>query len=230
MKLRAMTVIGIAAVFGLVNGCATKKYVRNRVDERLTPLEARASELEETSRRNSQELARISRDIEDVRGRADRAQQSADRAASSAEQANTRVTTVEQSIGELRSNLDKYTVQKTITIRFQQNSCELDPEETAKLDEMASQIVGRNGFLLEIEGYASADGDPVKNEQLSEARSDTVRRYFAEKHYIPLFRMSLVGMGTIRPVAPNDSPEGRAQNRRVEVRLLTNNAVSQQTR
>src|ERR1700733_7771983 len=108
MKLRLLTValMLIVGVF-LESGCATKKYVRNRVNERVTPLENRTGELEETSRRNTQEISRLSRDIQDVRGLASRAQEQADRAASSAEQANTRVTGVEESVTDLSANLDK---------------------------------------------------------------------------------------------------------------------------
>jgi outer membrane protein OmpA-like peptidoglycan-associated protein len=227
MNLKAIAVAGIALATITGSACATKKYVRNRVNERATPLENRTGELEETSRRNTQDISRLSRDIEDVRLKTDRAQQQADRAASSAEQANTRVTGVEQSVTDLRANLDKYTVQKTVTVQFKANSVELSPEAMSALDELAGQIRDRNGFILEIQGFASSEGDPVKNELLSQGRSESVRRYLAERHNIPLFRMSLLGFGTARPVATNDTLEGREQNRRVEVRLLTNNAVSQ---
>jgi OmpA-OmpF porin, OOP family len=228
MKLRSITVLALVILIAMASGCATKKYVRNRVNERVTPLEARTGELEETSRRNTQELGRLSRDIEDVRGRAQRAQDAADRAASSAEQANARVTTLDEQVSSIRTNLDKYTLQKSIRVFFQPNSSAIEPSEMAKLDELASQIKDRNGFLLEIEGYASSEGNPEKNEQLSQARSDIVRRYLADRHNVPLFRMSLIGFGVERPLASNDTADGRAQNRRVEVRLLTNNAVSQQ--
>ena len=227
MKLKAMTVASIAVAVLIGNACATKKYVRNRVNERATPLESRTGELEETSRRSTQDIGRLGRDVEDVRQRTDRAQSQADRAASSAEQANTRVTGVEQSVSDLRSNLDKYTVQKTVTVGFKAGKSELSPEATASLDELASQIKDRNGFLLEIEGFASSEGKADLNERLSQARSEAVKRYMAEHHNVPLFRMSLIGMGTSRPVAPNETREGRDQNRRVQVRLLTNNAVSQ---
>ncbi|HET9530580.1 MAG TPA: OmpA family protein [Blastocatellia bacterium] len=227
MKFRAMVVLGLAVAISLTSACATKKHVRNRINERVTPLENRTGELEETARRNTQDIGRLSREVEDVRQRTERAQQQADRAASSAEQANTRVATVEQSMTDLRANLDKYTVQKTVTVFFKANKWELMPEETTKLDELAGQIKDRNGFLLEIEGFASADGDTQLNDRLSEARSEAVRRYLAERHNIPLFRMSLLGFGESRPVADNETKEGREQNRRVEVRLLTNNAVSQ---
>ena len=230
MKFKAMAVAGIVAAVLLGNACATKKYVRNRVNERATPLESRTGELEETSRRSTQDISRLGRDIEDVRQKTDRAQQQADRAASSAEQANTRVTGVEQTVTDLRSNLDKYTVQKTVTIRFKAGKSELLPEAVSALDELASQIRDRNGFLLEIEGFASAEGKSDLNERLSQARSEAVKRYLAERHNIPLFRMAILGFGISRPVADNETKEGREQNRRVEVRLLTNNAVSQQTR
>jgi len=229
MKLRAIAVLSIAAAVLFGGACATKKYVRNRVNERATPLENRTGELEETSRRNTQDISRIGRDVEDVRGRADRAQQQADRAASSAEQANTRVTGVEQTVTDLRSNLDKFTLQKTVTVLFKVGQSELLPEAMASLDELSGQIKDRNGFLLEIQGFASSEGDTEKNERLSQARSEAVRRYLADRQNIPLFRMSILGFGTSRPVADNSTIEGRMQNRRVEVRLLTNNAVSQQT-
>ncbi|MCI0485689.1 MAG: OmpA family protein [Blastocatellia bacterium] len=227
MKIKAMAIIALAVTVPLGSACATKKYVRNRVNERVTPLENRTGELEETSRRNTQEISRLSRDVEDVRLRADRAQQQADRAASSAEQANTRVTGVEQSLTTLRSNLDKFTTQKTVTVLFKVGKSELLPEAMSALDEIAGQIRDRNGYLLEIEGFASADGDEDLNERLSQARSESVRRYLAEHHQIPLFRMYVLGFGEGRPVADNETLEGREQNRRVEVRLLTNNAVSQ---
>ena len=230
MRFKAIAIISIAVAVTTGSACATKKYVRNRVNERVTPLENRTGELEETSRRNTQDISRIGRDVEDVRLRTERAQQQADRAASAAEQANSRVTGVEQSVTDLRSNLDKYTVQKTVTVQFKVGKSDLLPEAMAQLDELASQIKDRNGFLLEIEGFASADGDIIMNDRLSQARSEAVRRYLAERHNVPLFRMSILGFGESRPVADNETREGRVQNRRVEVRLLTNNAVSQQSR
>ena len=225
MKIRATAILGLAVLLSFGSACATKKYVRTHVNERVTPLENRTGELEETSRRNTQEISRLSRDVEEVRGRADRAQQTADKAVSSAEQANTRVTGVEQSVEDIRANMDKYQLQKTVTVLFQVGRYELLPEATAALDEIASSIKDRNGFILEIEGFASTEGDRIKNEKLSADRSEAVRRYLADHHNIPLFRMFLVGLGTSRPVADNTTREGRMQNRRVEIRLLASKLV-----
>lgn len=226
MKFRAAAIFGFVVMTALGSACATKKYVRNRIGERVTPLENRTGELEETSRRNTQEISRLNRDVQEVRAMADKAQQQADRAASSAEQANTRVAGVEQSVSDIRANLDKFTLKKTITVFFDAGKSELVPETTATLDELGAQIKDKNGFILEIQGFASSEGNPARNETLSQERSEGVRRYLADKHNVPIFRMSIIAMGVSRPVADNSTPEGRKQNRRVEVRLLTS-ALSQ---
>jgi len=202
-------------------GCATKKYARNQVSERVTPLEHRTGELEETSRRNTQDISRLSTDMTEVKGRADRAQSQADTALSRADEANSRVTGAEQSVNDLRTNLDNYTLQNTASVRFKFDSYELTPEAKASLDQLASQIKDRENFILEIQGFADWIGSDAYNNQLTQRRADAVRRYIAEQHNISLFRMHILGFGKIRPVADNTTPEGRAENRRVEIRLLT---------
>jgi len=224
MKTRLTMLIALATLVVLSSvGCATKKYVRNRVSERVTPLEQRTGELEETSRRNSQDLGRLSTDVTDVKGRADRAQSQADTALSRANEANTRVSGAEQSVNDLRSNLDAYALQNTATVRFKFDSYQLTPEAKEALDQLAAQIKDRTNFILEIEGFADWIGKDAYNNQLTQKRADAVRRYLAEQHDIPLFRMHNLGFGEMRPVADNHTREGRAENRRVEVRLLVRN-------
>jgi OmpA-OmpF porin, OOP family len=224
MRIRLTGIIAFAAIVALSSaGCATKKYVRNRISERITPLENRTGELEETSRRNTQDIGRLSADINDVRGKADRAQSQADQALSRADQANTRVSGAEQSVNDLRSNLDNYTLQNTASVRFAFDSYQLTPEAKASLDQLAAQIKDRDNFFLEIQGFADGIGSDAYNNELTQRRADSVRRYIAEQHTIPLYRMHILGFGKIRPVADNKTAEGRAENRRVEIRLLTRN-------
>lgn len=213
-----MTVVVLGSV-----GCATKKFVRNQVSARVTPLEQRTGELEETSRRNNQDLGRLSTDVTEVRGRADRAQSQADSALSRADQANTRVSGAEQSVSDLRTNLDNYSLQNTASVHFKFDSYELTPETKESLDQLASQIKDRENFILEIQGFADWVGNDAYNNQLTQKRADAVRRYFAEQYNIALFRMHILGFGKIRPVADNTTRQGRAENRRVEIRLLTRN-------
>jgi len=224
LKSRLAILIALATVVALsAIGCATKKYARTQISERVTPLEHRTGELEETSRRNTQDIGRLTTEITDVRGRADRAQSQADTALSRADQANTRVTGAEQSVSDLRANLDNYTLQNTASVRFKFDSYELTPEARGSLDQLASQIRNRENFILEIQGFADWIGSDAYNNQLTQRRANAVRRYVAEQHNIALFRMHILGFGEIRPVADNKTAEGRAENRRVEIRLLTRN-------
>jgi outer membrane protein OmpA-like peptidoglycan-associated protein len=216
------------------SGCATKKYVRNRVAERVTPLENRTGELEETSRRNTQQIGELRTGVDDARSRADKAQATADSASSSAEQANTRVAGVENNIDDLRANLDKYTTQTTSMVFFRRGSAVLTKEAMAQLDQLASQITDRRGFVLEIVGFGDTAKATRYNQSLAQLRAEAVQRYLADKDNVPLMRMFAVGFGAARPMTENvstsepaSSSTGMAltQPRRVEIRLLTHAAV-----
>ena len=230
MKKRITVVLALSLLVVLSSAaCATKKYARNRINERVTPLEQRTGELEESSRRNTQDISTLSTDINDVRGRADRAQSQADAALTRADQAGARAGTVEGAVSDLRTNLDKYSLQNTATVNFKFDSYGLTPEATESLDQLAAQIKDRQNFILEIQGFADATGKDTYNNQLTQKRADAVRRYLAEQHDIPLFRMHILGFGEVRAVADNNTRAGRAQNRRVEIRLLTRNVTDQQS-
>jgi outer membrane protein OmpA-like peptidoglycan-associated protein len=222
MRTILLTILAISAfIVFATSACATRKYARNRVNERVTPLEQRTGELEETSRRNTQDISTLNAGVKDVSGRVDRAQAQANTALARADAANSRAGSVEQSVSELRENLDKYSLQNTATVNFDINSAELGPEAMMALDQLASQIKDRNNFILEIQGFADAKGSDTYNDQLTQKRAETVRRYLADKHSISLYRMHVLGFGKVRPVADNTTKEGRAMNRRVEIHLLT---------
>ena len=229
MKVAGLFALSMLLILGSV-GCATKKYSRNRVNERMTPLEQRAGSLEETSRRNTQDIGQLGTDVNDVRGRADRAQTQADTALSRANEANTRATTTDESVNDLRNNVDKYSVQNTASVNFKFDSYQLTPEAITALDQLAAQIKDRENFILEIEGFADSTGSDQYNNQLTQKRANAVQRYLAEQHSIPLFRMRILGFGEVRPVADNNTRAGRAQNRRVEIRLLTRSVAGAGTR
>jgi OOP family OmpA-OmpF porin len=106
-------------------------------------------------------------------------------------------------------------------VNFNFDSHQLTDEAKMALDELAAQIKDRENFVLELQGFADATGTEAYNNQLTQRRADAVRRYLAEQHDIPLFRMHILGFGEMRSVADNSTREGRAQNRRVEVRLMT---------
>jgi outer membrane protein OmpA-like peptidoglycan-associated protein len=215
------------------SGCATKKYVRDRVAERVTPLENRTGELEETSRRNTQQIGELRTGVEDARMRADRAQATANSATASADQANNRVTGVERNVEDLRANLDKYTKQTTSMVFFRPGSAVLTTEAMAQLDQLASRITNRRGFVLEIVGYGDSAGSTRYNESLGQLRAEAVQRYLADRNSIPLMRMYAAGFGSSRPLIRDASTVGSTVSqgapRRVEIHLYTNAAVEGKT-
>jgi outer membrane protein OmpA-like peptidoglycan-associated protein len=227
-RISSISVV-IAFVLTLGTGCATRKYARNRINERVAPLEQRTGELEETSRRNSQDIGKLDQGVQEVRGRAERAQSQADSALAKAEQANSRADSAAQSVNDLRSNLDRYSLQSTVTVNFNFDSYALTPEARSQLDQLAVPLRGRTDFILEIKGFADYVGSAAYNNQLTDRRADAVRRYLAEQYGIPVFRTHDLGFGKSRPVADNSSRAGRAQNRRVEVNVLVRGTGSSST-
>ena len=91
----------------------------------------------------------------------------------------------------------------------------------ARLAELAQRLGAENkNVYLEIQGHTDATGDEAYNEELGEARAEAVRRYLS-KAGVALNRMATISYGEDEPVAPNDTPEGRAQNRRVAIVVLS---------
>lgn len=218
-KLQVTLLMTLVCGSMLSYGCATKKYVRQRIDERVAPLESRTGELEETSRRNSADIQRLNSEVSDAKARADRAQTTADSATVKATEAGNKATQVNQRVDTLIQNIDSYSLQKTVTVNFVLNKDTLDDAAMATLDALAAELVGKKGFVLDIQGYTDSTGSDAKNQGLSDRRARTVYQYLAMKG-LPLFRMNLLGFGKAMPVADNTTREGRAENRRVEVRIM----------
>jgi outer membrane protein OmpA-like peptidoglycan-associated protein len=125
------------------------------------------------------------------------------------------------------SSLDDYVPQSTTAVNFKVNSAILSDESKTKLDELATMAMNTKGYVIEVSGYTDATGGIEKNRILSQHRADSVIRYLVENHQIPLRRIiTPYGYGKTNPVADNTTKEGRAQNRRVEIKLLVNKGLT----
>jgi len=125
------------------------------------------------------------------------------------------------------SSLDDYNVQDSANIYFKVNSAMISPEDRRALDELAQKAMTTKGYVIEISGHADATGNAQRNRALSQQRADAVVRYLQENHDIPLRRMiTPFGYGQLRPAADNNTPEGRRQNRRVEVKILVSRGMT----
>jgi OmpA-OmpF porin, OOP family len=129
-------------------------------------------------------------------------------------------------IDDIVSNLDQYVVTKRIAVNFASGSATLSLQARAGLNEIAEEARSREGYLIEVEGYASSEGNVDQNRQLSRRRAEAVVAYLVGTHLVPPRRIvAPVGLGSANPIADDSSREGREQNRRVEVKVLVNRGL-----
>jgi outer membrane protein OmpA-like peptidoglycan-associated protein len=208
------------------------------LDARVTPLEAdlksaenRLSQSEENSLRISGQVSELSAVSNAARGGAKAAQETADAAMDTAKSANQEARAAKSGVratNDRISALDEYDTGKQVTIPFKVGSAQLTPEAKESLDQFAQSVGGEKGYIVEIAGFASADGNETKNRALSQKRADAVIHYLADNHSIPLRRfVTPYGYGANMPVADNKTRDGRIQNRRVEVKLLISKGIGQ---
>jgi OmpA-OmpF porin, OOP family len=125
------------------------------------------------------------------------------------------------------SALDDYDVQDTMVVNFRVNSAVLSPEARQQLDELAAKALNTRGYMIEVTGHTDSTGSVAKNFQLSQQRAEAVVQYLAVTHKIPLRRfVTPLGYGKAEAVADNTTSAGRAQNRRVEVKLIINRGMT----
>jgi OOP family OmpA-OmpF porin len=197
--------------------------VARAVESRAAPLEERASDTETKLSQVEANAQRLSGQLEELaavsnaaRGGAKAAQATADAAVAGVNATNERI-----------SALDDYTPQDTAAVNFRSGSATLLPESKTTLDDIASKAMNAKGYVLEVSGYADTVGSVARNRALSQRRADAVIRYLVENHNIPLRRIvTPYGYGEMNPVAENETREGRAQNRRVEIKLLVNKGLT----
>lgn len=189
----------------------------NPLEERATASEGRLSEVEQNAQKLSGQLDELAAVSNAARGGAKAAQETADQAVTGVNQTNERI-----------SALDDYVPQETAAVNFRVGSSALNADAKSKLDAIATKALNSKAYVLEVTGYADATGSTARNRALSQRRADAVITYLVEQHKIPLRRIvTPYGFGELDPVAENTTRTGRAQNRRVEVKMLVNKGLTQ---
>ena len=187
------------------------------IDTRVTPAEARLTAAEQNAQRVSGQIDELMAISNAARGGAAAAQDTADAAVAGVNATNQRI-----------SALDEYVVQQTATVNFRVGSSVLSPEAKASLDEVAATAMTMRGYVIEVTGFASSDGNAAANKRLSERRAQAVKDYLIQTHNVPLRRIgNSYGFGELQAVADNTTREGREANRRVEVKLLVSRGLNQ---
>jgi len=208
-----------------VTGCATKNYVRKQT----APLIDHTNQLDEKTATNNRNLHdvddRAQAGIKQAQGAADTATQNAQNASKSAGDAETAANDAvhrADSLDEVVKGLDNYKQVGDITVTFGFDKAVLTKDDKSELDGFGQQLGSATNFILEVTGGTDSIGSREYNYGLSQRRADAVVQYLAAKYKVPARRFYLIGIGKDREVAPNNTAEGRQQNRRVEVRMLSN--------
>jgi outer membrane protein OmpA-like peptidoglycan-associated protein len=227
MTMSRFGVLGLAAGLTVagVTGCATKNYVRTQT----TPLVNHTDELESKTAANNRQIqdvdSRAQAGILQAQGTANTAGQNAQSAAKAAGDAETLANDSVHRADTLDSvvkGLDSYKPLGNVTVTFGFDKAVLTRDDKDQLDSFAAQLGSAKSYILEVTGGTDSTGPAQYNYELSQRRADAVVQYLASKYGIAPHRFYLIGIGKDKEVAPNTTAEGRKQNRRVEVQLLTN--------
>lgn len=125
------------------------------------------------------------------------------------------------------SKLGEYDVKAEATVNFTVGGTQVSAADKEELKKLAQAAIGINGYLIEVKGFADSSGNAIMNEQLSEDRAEAVVGYLVQQCNVPVRHIVAPGaLGEYQPAASNETKEGRAQNRRVEVKVLVNKGIA----
>jgi outer membrane protein OmpA-like peptidoglycan-associated protein len=140
---------------------------------------------------------------------------------------------IEKNIKDIEENtqrftaLSEYDVKGQATVNFEVGSTKISAKDQIELKELANTATSLKGYIIEVTGYADATGDAAMNTKLSEDRAKAVVTYLMQKGEVPVRHIVAPGaMGEYGAAAPNETETGRAQNRRVEVKVLVNKGIT----
>jgi outer membrane protein OmpA-like peptidoglycan-associated protein len=225
----------LALTVAVAPACATKKFVRTEVggvNQKVDTLTGTVEETQERTRQNAERIGVVDQKAESAGKAAAGAQTAADNAQRSATEAGNRATEANKNAMAVGGRLDEVVASSRRLIyevtlsedqgNFKFGKTALPDEAKARLDELISQLkADPKGIYIEIEGHTDNVGNPAFNEKLGMERAEVVKRYLYEQHQVPLHKINVISYGEDKPVAPNNTRDGRAQNRRVVVKVLS---------
>ena len=211
----AITVLAVSST-----ACASKKFVRTSVGEVNTKVDSLGRSVEETQERTRRNEGRIGEVDTKAQAAADSAA-AANSAAAKAAAAAGAVDAKADAIDRANRKLVFEVVLNEDQGNFKFGQTALPDEAKMKIDEMVNQLKqDAKNIFIEIEGHTDNVGDKIINSKIGLERAEAVQRYLYEQYQIPLHKMNVISYGEDKPVAPNNTKDGRAQNRRVVIKVL----------
>ena len=221
MKRLVLGIPVLALALGGTTACATKKFVRGevgQVNEKVDTLTRSVEENQERTRANETRIGEVDQKAQAADQRAAAAGQRAEEARSAADAVNTRAEAIERAakriVYEVVLSEDKGD--------FKFGQAGIPETAVSEIDQLVQQLKSNpNGAYIEIEGHTDNTGSKDHNYRLGLERAEGVKRYLYENHQVPLHRINVISYGEEKPIAPNKNRDGRAQNRRVVIKVLT---------
>jgi outer membrane protein OmpA-like peptidoglycan-associated protein len=219
----------LSLTVAMAPACATKKYVRSEVGTVNSKVDTLSGTVEQTQARIQQDETRIGQ----VDQKAEAAGTSAQAAQNAANQANQAATQARQRADQVNTDLTaninsgrKLMYEVTLSEdqgNFKFGKTDLPDDAKAKIDMVVSQLKGDTGkdLYIEVEGHTDNVGGKELNYELGLERAEAVKKYLYTQHQIPLHKINVISYGEEKPVAPNNTRDGRAMNRRVVIRVLS---------
>jgi peptidoglycan-associated lipoprotein len=221
MKKFGMAIPVLAIALGGTTACATKKFVRQNVDQVNTKVDTLSRSVEETQERTRANEGRITEVDAKAQAAGQRAEQAGQRAAearAAADAVNVRAEAIERAskrlVYEVVLSEDKG--------NFKFGNAAMPDDAKTEIDQLVQTLKAEpKGAYIEIEGHTDSAGPNTLNYQLGLERAENVKRYIYEQHQVPLHRINVISYGEEKPIAPNKTRDGRAQNRCVVIKVLT---------
>jgi peptidoglycan-associated lipoprotein len=222
---KSVLVLSLAAVtLAVAPACATKKFVRTEVGQVNDKVTTMGKSLEDTQERVRQNEAKIGEVDTRAQAGISQASQSAQAANSAAQQAAEVGRSADAHAAAVEAATRKLLFEVVLSEdqgKFKFNKTELPDEAKTAIDQMVSGLKDQKSAVwIEIEGHTDNVGAKTYNEQLGMERAEVVKRYLYEQHQVPLHKMNVISYGEDKPASPNNTRDGRAQNRRVVIKVL----------
>ena len=218
MKKVGLAIPVLAIALGGTTACATKKFVRTNVGEVNEKVDTLSKSVEETQERTRANEGKITEVDQRAQAGITAASKRADDARAAADAVNTRADAIERAskrlVYEVVLSEDKG--------NFKFGKAVMPDEAKAEIDQLVQQLKSEpKGAYIEIEGHTDSAGPTQLNYRLGLERAENVKRYLYEQHQVPLHKINVISYGEEKPIAPNNTRDGRAQNRRVVIKVLT---------
>ena len=218
MKKVGLAIPVLAIALSGTTACATKKFVRQNVGEVNEKVDTLSKGLEETQERTRTNEGRIGEVDQRAQAGITAASKRADDARAAADAVNVRAEAIERASARLVYEV----VLSEDKGNFKFGKAVMPDESKAEIDQLVQQLKAEpKGAFIEIEGHTDSAGPATVNYQLGLERAENVKRYIYEQHQVPLHKINVISYGEDKPIAPNKTRDGRAQNRRVVIKVLT---------